>query len=268
MLIYGNLGFPAYGVAGAAMATSLSMGLQTIWFWEMWRRGRLILEPGAAPWRPDRAILRSLVVIGYPSSIEQALFQAGLLGFQRIMSLYGTAAVAAYNVGAQILSFSFIPGVGFATAAATLMGQHLGAGDPDEAERSSWRSNFLAMGSMTVVGGLVAWFAEPLAGVFTDDAEVVSLTVDFIYVLALVQPVMAVEFAVGGALRGAGDTFFPMICVFIGLFLVRLIPATLLVWLGDVSIQLVWCMLIADYLIKAILLAARLKKGRWRDLEI
>jgi putative MATE family efflux protein len=268
VLIYGNLGAPAYGVGGAAMASSLAMAFQLVVFWWMWRARRLILIPGAAGWWPDRALLRSIVVIGYPASIEQGLFQVGLLGFQRIMSLYGTSAIAAYNVGAQILSFSFIPGVGFATAAATLVGQHLGAGDADAAARSGWRSTLGAVASMTVVGAVVVASAEPLARVFTDDAEVVALTVDFIWILGLVQPVMAIEFAVGGSLRGAGDTFFPMVAVFVGLFLVRLIPATCLVLFADVGVQVIWCALIADYLTKAVMLTRRFRRGRWRTIEV
>lgn len=268
VLIYGNLGFPALGVEGAAIASSAAMLLQMIVFWWMWRARTLVLLPGSAGWRPDRATLRQLVVIGYPASIEQGMFQVGLVGFQRIMSTYGTAAIAAYNVGAQILSFSFIPGVGFATAAATLVGQHLGAKDPDAAARSAWRSTFGAVASMTVVGALVVLSAEPLARLFTQDEEVVRLTVAFIWILGAVQPFMAVEFAVGGALRGAGDTFFPMVCVFVGLFLLRLLPATLLVTLGEFPVEIIWCALIADWSTKAVMLIVRFRRGRWRTLEL
>jgi MATE family multidrug resistance protein len=117
VLIYGHLGAPALGVAGAAMASSIVMFVQVgVFFW-MWMSGRLVLKPHGHSFRPDRALCRRLFMIGYPAAIEQLLFQIGLLGFQRIMSLYGTAAIAAYNVGAQILSLSFIPGIGFATAA-------------------------------------------------------------------------------------------------------------------------------------------------------
>ncbi len=268
VLIYGNLGLPAYGVAGAAIASTLSMVAQLVVFWWMWRARRLVLEPGDASFRPDRGLLRRIAVIGYPASLEQGFFQVGLLGFQRIMSLYGTAAIAAYNVGAQILSFSFIPGIGFATAASTLVGQHLGDRAPDAAARSGWRATLGAVLSMTVVGALVIATAEPLARVFTDDPEVIALTVDFIWILGLVQPLMAVEFAVGGALRGAGDTFFPMVTIFVGLFLVRLIPATTLALVFEAPIQIVWCALVTDYATKAALLIGRFRRGRWKTLEV
>ncbi len=268
VLIYGHLGAPAFGVAGAGMASSLSMLFQGVLFWWMWRRRWLVLEPRVPGFAPDWRMLKRISVIGYPAAIEQGLFQIGLLAFQRIMSLYGTAAIAAYNVGAQILSFSFIPGIGFATAAGTLVGQHLGDGDPDEAARSGWRANLGAMLSMSVMGGVVVVFAEPLARMFTDDPEVVSLTVDFIWILGLVQPLMAVEFALGGALRGAGDTLFPMIAIFVGLFVVRLLPAFALISLTDATIQMVWCALVLDYATKAALLVRRFRQGRWKTLEV
>ena len=134
LLIYGNWGFPELGVAGAAIASSLSMFVQLLLFAWPWWRGRFILTRGHGSFRPDYALIRRLALVGYPAAFEGVAFQVGLLGFQRIMSLYGTIAIAAYNVGAQILSLSFLPGIGFATAAGTLIGQHLGDRNPAAAE--------------------------------------------------------------------------------------------------------------------------------------
>ena len=267
VLIYGNLGAPALGVAGAAMGSSIVMFIQVAAFFWLWKRGRLILKPRDGSFRPDRELCTRIFRIGYPAAIEQLFFQIGLLGFQRIMSLYGTAAIAAYNVGAQILSLSFIPGIGFATAAGTLVGQHLGDGDTDAASRSGWRATGGAVASMTTIGLLIIAAARPLAGVFSDDPEVVTLTIDFIWILGAVQPLMAIEFAVGGSLRGAGDTFYPMVTVFFGLFLARLVPATIAGFVFGAPLQLVWCALIGDYAIKAFMLARRFRGGYWKTIE-
>ena len=121
---------------------------------------------------------------------------------------------------------------------------------------------------MSIAGGLIIMAAEPLARFFTDDPEVIRLTVTFIWILGAVQPLMAVEFAVGGALRGAGDTLFPLVTIFIGLFLVRLVPATIMVTFWDVTVEIVWCALIADYAIKAVLLLRRYRQGKWKALEV
>lgn len=267
VLIYGHLGAPALGVAGAAMSSSIVMALQAVLLLGLWGTGRLVLVPHGGSFRPDLALCRRLFTIGYPAAVEQLLFQLGLLGFQRIMSLYGTAAIAAYNVGAQILSLSFIPGIGFATAASTLVGQHLGAEAPETARRSGWRATAGAVGSMTVIGLSIIVTAEPLARIFSDDAEVVALTVDFIWILGAVQPLMAIEFALGGSLRGAGDTFYPMIAVFCGLFLARLVPAALLGFVVGAPLQVVWCALVGDYAIKALMLIRRFRGGHWETIE-
>lgn len=268
MLIYGHLGAPALGVAGAGIASSLSMLAQALVFVWLWRARRLVLQPSDASFAPDLAMLRRIAFVGYPAAIEQALFQVGLVAFQRIMSLHGIAAIAAYHVGAQVLSFSFIPGIGFATAAGTLVGQRLGEGAPARAERAGWRANAGAVLSMSAMGALVVAFAEPLARIFTDDPEVVALSVDFIWILGAVQPLMAIEFALGGALRGAGDTVYPMLASFLGLFVMRLLTAFALVEWADATIQMLWCVLILDYASKALLLARRFRLGGWKSLEV
>ena len=267
VLIYGNLGAPALGVAGAAMASTIAMVVQMILFFWLWLSGRFILKPYGGSFRPDRALCIRLFKIGYPAAVEQLLFQIGLLGFQRIMSLYGTAAIAAYNVGAQILSLSFIPGIGFSTAASTLVGQYLGEGSSEDASRAGWQATAGSVVSMTVIGLSIVAFARPLALIFSDDTEVVDLTVDFIWILGCIQPLMAIEFAVGGSLRGAGDTFYPMVTVFFGLFLARLIPAAILGFVLGASLQLVWCALIGDYAVKAIMLIRRFRGEKWKTIE-
>lgn len=267
VLIYGNLGAPALGVAGAAMASTIAMFAQVVIFFWLWLAGRFVIKPYGGSFRPDRALCTRLLMIGYPAAIEQLLFHVGLLGFQRIMSLYGTAAIAAYNVGAQILSLSFIPGIGFSTAASTLVGQFLGEGSPEAASRAGWQATTGAVVSMSLIGLLILAFARPLAMIFSDDLEVVELTIDFIWILGAVQPLMAIEFAVGGSLRGAGDTFYPMLTVFIGLFLGRLIPAAVAGVLLGAPLQLVWCALIGDYAMKATLLIRRFRGERWKTIE-
>jgi putative MATE family efflux protein len=238
-----------------------------VFFW-LWRARLLALEPTARSFRPDLALWRRILRIGWPATVEGGVWHLGLLVFMRLMSRYGTAEFAAYNIGAQILSLSFLPGHGFATAAATLVGQHLGDGEPARAARSGWRSLAASILSMLALGALIVAWAEPLARWFIDDDDVVALTVDFIWILFAVQPLLAVEFTLGGALRGAGDTRFPLACVFFGLFVCRLVPATLAALVFEAPIQVVWSALVLDYAIKAILLGVRFRRGRWQTLEV
>jgi len=188
----------------------------------------------------------------------------GLPVFLWIVALYGTAPYAAYGIGVSLLSFSFVVGFGFSIAASTLVGQHLGAGDPDGAAQRGWHAMGLAALVMLVLGTAIILAARPLARFLIDDPEVVRLTVAFIYVLGSVQVLMAVEFTLSGALRGAGDTRFPLLTVTCGLFGGRIALAALSAWLG-LAVEWVFAALIADYLIKTSLLVWRFHSRRWVD---
>ncbi|HTO06135.1 MAG TPA: MATE family efflux transporter [Myxococcota bacterium] len=268
VLIYGKLGFPALGVAGAGIAATLAVSLQLPAFFWLWRSGRLAVSRAGASARPDPEILGRLLRVGWPAAFEGFLFQVGLALFMRIVAPYGTEAVAAYQVGTQILAFSFLPGLGFGAAASTLVGQHLGEGDPARAERSGWRSMLGAMAAMSATGILIVAFAPQLAALFHLSPLAAQRTVDFVWILGAVQPLMAIEYTIGGALRGAGDTRFPLLAIFAGLFLFRLAPAAIAAGVFHARLNLVWSALMLDYAVKAALLLHRFARGRWKSLDV
>jgi putative MATE family efflux protein len=263
-LVYGRLGFPALGVAGAAIAEGAAFAVGTIIGLWLWIRGYLVLGVGP-PGAMQRARLRRLVHIGYPAAIEQAVWQGGFIGFLWVVALYGTAPYAAYGIGVSILAFSFVIGFGFSIAASTLVGQHLGAGDPDGAARSGWRAMWFSIAAMVVFGLAIVLNAERIATWIIDDREVVRLTVIFIYMLGGVQPLMAMEFTLGGALRGAGDTRFPLITVLTGLVVVRCTLAGTFAWMGF-SVEWIFAALIAHYAVTSTMLTLRFRGGRWKTL--
>jgi putative MATE family efflux protein len=261
-LVHGMFGFPRLGVAGAAIANGLAFLTGAAVLLGRWLRGALILKTGPSG-ALEQSRIRRLIHIGYPAGFEQAVWQGGFIGFLWIVALYGTAPFAAYGIGVNILSFSFVVGSGFSIAASTLVGQHLGAGDPDGAARSGWRAMGLSVGVMLVFAAGIIWVAEPIASFLIDDAEVIRLTVVFIHVLGSVQLFMAIEFSLSGALRGAGDTRFPLVTVFTGLFAVRILLAAVFTAFGF-SVEWVFAALIADYIVKATMLTLRFRSGRWK----
>jgi putative MATE family efflux protein len=262
--VYGRLGMPQMGVAGAALATGIAFTVGALVLVVLWWRGGLVLQVGpGGVW--ERARIRRILDIGYPAAVEQLVFQGGFLGFLWIVSLYGTAPYAAYGIGVTILAFSFLVGFGFQIASSTLVGQYLGAGDPDGAARGGWRALRGAMIAQTAFGLAIIATAEPLARFMIEDAEVVRLTVVFIYILGSVQPLMAIEAALGGALRGAGDTRYPLFAVFSGLIGARVVLASLFAWQG-MRVEWIFAALIADYVVKAILLTNRYRTGRWKTV--
>jgi putative MATE family efflux protein len=264
--VYGRFGLPALGVMGAALASGLAFTAGALLMLWMWLSGRLRVGFRAKQ-ALQRERLRRLFRIGYPAALEQVVWQAGFLGFLWIVALYGTAPYVAYGIGVQILAFSFVVGFGFSIAAGTHVGHSLGAGDPDGASESGWRAMWLGVGFMTVLGGAIIWAAEPVARFMIDDDEIVRLIVVFIYILGSVQPLMAIEFGLGGALRGAGDTRFPLFIILTGLVGVRVTLAGLAAWY-QWPVEWVFGALIADYLVRATLFTWRFASGRWKSIDV
>ena len=260
-LVHGTFGLPALGVAGAAIGNGTGFVTGALLLTALWRSGRLVVGTrGARAFRWE--LIQRLVRIGYPAAFEQVAWQGGFVAFLWVIALYGTAPYAAYGIGVNLLSFSFVVGFGFSVAASTVVGQRLGARDPEGATRGGWRAMRLAIGVMLVFGACITAAARPLATFLIDDREVVRLTVAFIYVLGSVQALMAIEFSLAGAMRGAGDTRFPFVTVLVGLFGVRFTLAALFAWRG-LRVEWVFAALIADYLVKATMFTLRFRSRRW-----
>jgi putative MATE family efflux protein len=265
-LAFGLGPLPALGVAGIAAGGSFGALLVTSVFVFRWWRGAYGLrarKEAAVDW----STARQLVKIGSPAVLEQGAVQLAFLVFFSIVATYGTSAYAAYGIGISIVSFSIVVGFGFGIAAATIVGQQLGAGRPQLAIQAGWRSLRMAVVSMALLSVILAVFAEDLARFMIADDDVVHLTKVFIYFIALLQPIMACELTLAGALRGAGDTRFPLMATMCGIFLGRLIPAWIATRLG-LSVYWIFAVMILDYGIKACLLTLRFRSEKWLDIRL
>ena len=264
VLVNGWLGFPEYGVIGAALGNGLSFvigGVLLIVFWlsnQLSVRYSTILDL-------DLDRVKEIFKVGLPAALEQVIFQIGITAFLILVAYYGTEAYAAYGIGVQILSFSFVIGFGFSIAGATLVGQHLGAKNKNQAKRAGWGAMRLSIVSMTFFGVIIATFAEPLARVMIDNDEVVRLTVIFIWLLGSMQPLMAIEFSLGGALRGAGDTKTPLAITLTCLLFIRVFLAVIF-FLLDASIEIIFSTLLADYIVKGFLYVSRFRSDKWMNV--
>ena len=265
-LVNGQFGFPEMGVVGASYAWGISFTVGTLVYVIMWFTKMTIIPlPSLHNFIYSR--LRKIFKISLPATLESGVFQSGLLFYFWIISLYGTEPSAAYNIGINILMLSFMIGQGFSVAGATLTGQFLGANNPKEAIKSGWKSTGLSVISMGIVGLLIAIFSYEISSFLVDDEEVIRLTVIFVWFLGSMQPLMAIEFAIGGALRGAGDTKSPLIITLIGLVFFRLAIA-LIFLLFNLPIEYIFASLMVDYLVKAILFAYRFNSQRWIKIDL
>jgi putative MATE family efflux protein len=200
--------------------------------------------------------------------IEQGLLSTGMLLYGVLVIRLGTKVYAAQRITFQMISLSFMPGIGFATAATTLVGQSLGAQNPDRAQRAAWRATFSALTWMSMMGFLVALFGRPLMRLFSDDPEIVQMGADALKVIALTQPPQAIAQVLAGALRGAGDTRFPMWTTTAGIWLIRLPLAYLFGPVMRLSLAVIYMSNIVDSIVRAIMVYVRFQRGRWKDIEV
>ena len=260
-LVNGQYGMPKLGILGAALAMGISFTIGAAIQLYLWLANKLVVPIGkAGSFTKER--LRQLITISYPAGIESFVFQFGMLSFFWIVAMYGTEEVAAYNIGVNILMLSFILGNGFSVAAATLSGQFLGASDPVAAYKSGYQAAGMTMLAMSLSGLLLAFFAEPIAWFFIQDEEVVKYAVIFVWIFAMAQPFMALEFSLGSTLRGAGDTRSPLVITIIGLLVIR-VPIAFLLYYLEMPVQWIFATLIIDYFVKGILLITRYRSKRW-----
>jgi len=268
ILIFGNFGFPALGANGAAWGTAIAYSTGALLAFGLLQRGGLVLKLVRRWWQPEPAVMRRVLAVGYPAAIEHMLIQIGFVVYFAFAAVHGTSAVAAYVIGVRILGLSFLPGIGFSVAAGALVGQNLGARQPEQARRSGWGTTGLSTLLMSVGGVLIFVFARPIAALFVNDAEVVDRAVVLIRVLAAVQPLMALDFTLGGALRGAGDTRFPLYVVLIGFYACRLGFAYLATYVFAWDLFWLWFALVPDYVIRSILKIARFRSSHWESIRV
>lgn len=202
--------------------------------------------------------------LGIPYGLEQFAMQTGKLILQIIIIGMGTVAYAANTIGMSIMSLCITSGYGFNLAAVTLVGQALGAGNPREAEKDTKEILKINVLIMLLVSIAIFIFAPQLFLLYSDDIEVITCGVSIIRIYALSQPLLAIVQVLSGSLRGGGDTKYPMIATFIGVWLFRLLFGYLLGVFLNMGIIGVWIAMSIDLILRAFLFIVRYKKGRWK----
>ncbi len=269
IFIFGALGFPAMGVRGAALGTTLVRGAGGIVLLILVIRGPgpLRIAWGDGPAFQRDMILR-IVRVGLPAALEQFISRVGQVFFLRVVSGLGTMAYAAHTVAVNAEAISFMPAFGFATAATTLVGQNLGAGDPEMAERSCWTTWKIT----TVIGGVAALLMLTVPGymmrIYTNDPEVIAIGTSLLRIVAFAQIPMTTFFVMAGGLRGAGDTRAMLYISTGSVWLVRLLLAQVFTGILGRGIEFVWYAMVLDWFVRGGLAVLRFRSGTWKDIEV
>jgi len=266
IMIYGLFGFPRLEVAGSALATIISRAVALIMILFVMMGEKSIVKLRARDFRFDFDIMKKIVKIGNPSLLEFLIINLSALFLMWVVASYGTTAIAAYGIGMRLNMAVTIPTMGFGFAAATLVGQNLGAQKPERAEKSGWMSAGIGVIIMIVLTIIFLALSSDIVSVFNDEIEVVEIGTQFIRIMAPTFVFLGLGTTLGRGLNGAGDTIHTMLISVITMLVLR-VP---LAWYTStwIGINGVWITLALTNVIYGIIMAIWFKIGKWKEKEI
>ncbi len=264
-LVFGMDGLiPAYGVTGAGIATTAARAGGAIYvLWKMLHGGgRLHVE--RKHFKPAPTIMLGIARLSGSGMFQMFIGTASWIGLMRVMSHFGSVALAGYTIGIRLIVFALMPAFGLGNAAATMVGQSLGAKDPNRAERAVWISSFYSAVFLGTIGLIFYFAAVPIVGLFTSDAGVQNYAVHCLKVLSCGYPFFAYGMVVTQAFNGAGDTWTPTWINF-GVFWVFEIPcAILLARYLNFGPEGVFYAVTGSFTLLAVASAILFKRGAWK----
>lgn len=269
LLVPGSLGLPAYGVAGAAYATVAANLLNAVLSaYILWHPQNRITYKTASFHRPSLAELSNVLRVGLPMGIGDFIEVASFSVFFALIGRLGTDALAANNIALQYMSLSFTLGVAIAMASSSLVAQHLGAKQPDLAEKVGYRATILAMIVMGIVGLSYLIAPSALMAVFSQDPSVIAAGGIILRLVAFYQIFDAVAIVLGGSLNGAGDTTFTMIIKLIFAWGVFLPSSWFLAFPLQGGVRGAWIGAVIYLTCLCLIYFLRFRSGRWKTIQL
>src|SRR5215471_2456341 len=267
-LIFGWGPFPKLGVTGAALATFTGRGIGVLYQFYRLLRGTERIRILRAQVRVNWQVLLRLLRVSLTGILQFAIAHTSWIGLVRIISVFGSAALAAYTIAIRILIFVIMPSWGLSNAAATLVGQNLGARKPERAQISVWRTGFYNMLFLGGVGVFFLIYATPVVRLFTNDPEVVPLAAACLRILSYGNIGYAYGMVMLQAFNGAGDTVTPTIVNFFGFWLLEIPLAYFLAIPTHMGANGVYISIVVA---EAAIAAAGIllfRRGRWKGQQI
>ncbi len=253
-----------WGVYGAAAATAVSLSLAgIILLGSFFFRKDFFRVSVHEEWRPDRAVVGRAFKLGLPVMLERFAINFGQILTTWIIGTIGTVAVAANHIAVTAEGLCYLPAYGISYAATALVGQSVGAGDLEGAKKYGTLAGWCGFSLCAATGAALFLFAPQLAFVFNEDPAVVAEAAKVLRVIAPVEPLFATYIVLAGALRGAGDTKFPMLLCLCCMWGVRVVVAPILVFGFGVGLVGSWTAMACDLVARGSGCALRWKSGRW-----
>jgi len=259
VLIFGHFGFDAMGIEGAAIATVLAYSFNVVAYYILIKKLNSKLD--FLPIVRVKDLLR-VWHIGWSAALDRGVSSMSFLVFVSIITAYGTAELAGYQVGLRVEGIAFMPGFGFAIAAMALVGQNIGAKNYDQAYNMGIISGRIAYIFMGSVGAVLIFFPEYLVGFFTQDALTIFVASKYLILVGLAQIPLAIMFVYSAALRGAGATKTTLKINVLSLWFLRVVPSYIAYEMGY-GIVVIFIIMNVETLIKGLIYWYIYQKRTW-----
>jgi putative MATE family efflux protein len=266
--IFGLGPFPRLGVAGASVATNLGRGTAVLYQLYTLARGRGRVKIARRHLRLDLGAMQSVLRLSGLGTFQILIGTASYVGLVRILSVFGSAALAGYTIGIRLIIFALLPAYGISNAAATMVGQNLGAGRPDRAERAVWTAAAYNMVFLGAVGVVFFLGAPAITSLFSTDPLVQPYAIGCLRTVSLGFVFYAYGMVLTSAFNGAGDTWTP---TYINLFVFWLFEIPLAWFLatrGGFGARGVFIALTVSYSMLAVVSALLFKRGAWKTRKV
>lgn len=267
-LIFGWGPFPKMGLTGAAVATTIGRGLAVCYQLKVLLGGRGRIRIRREHVRLDARVMRRLLRISFTGTLQFLVGTASWLALVRIIALFGSYALAGYTIAIRLIIFAILPSWGMSNAAATLVGQNLGASKTDRAERSVWLTGFYNMAFLGAVAIVFIALAEPVVRLFTSDPRVVSYAVDCLRYISYGYVFYAYGMVMVQAFNGAGDTATPTIINLFCYWLWQIPLAYVLALPLGLGPQGVFLAIAISESTLAVVGMLVFRRGRWKQVRI
>lgn len=268
LLIYGNLGFPELGVAGASIATVIGQFVAFFIAFGVMLKGNGFLKlEFKLGFIPDKEVLGNIVGIGLPAMFEQLIMRAGMVIFAKTVATLGTTPFATHQVCMNIQALSFMTGQAFAVSATSLMGQSLGKKRFDMAQAYCSRTRRVGLASSLLLAAVFVFFGGKIVGLYNSDPNIIQMGGRIMFFVAFLQPFQSSQFIIAGGLRGAGDTKATATYTLITVLLIRPIVAIILVKTG-LGLYGAWVAMACDQLVRSGLVLNRYNSGKWKLIKL
>lgn len=264
--IYGAGPIPGIGVTGGAIGAASGRLVGCLLVLALLLRGKSGLRLSRPELTPDLQQARRILNIGLPAAGEMLLLRLGMMTYVAVVAGLGTAAFAAHQLALTVESLSYMPGFGFAVAATTLVGQGLGARDPDQAQAGGYQSLKLAVATMTAMGAVFILLSPQLLSIFTTEKEIIAQGEWPLRLVGISQPALASAMVLSGGLRGAGDTRSTLVITALGFWGLRLPFAVLLS--GPFGLFGAWVAMGIDLNARGLGMLLRFRSGRWKGVKV